>query len=149
MRKYRDCNMSYAGLKTAVRLAVEKKSFDKKEIAFAFQTAAVQHLVERTVRALEWSNSGASTCNEVRELIVCGGVASNRQLRAALRDVAEKYEVELVLPPIQYCTDNGVMIAWAAIEKIHRYGLTSLQADPKGLEVRARWPLGEYVGPER
>jgi hypothetical protein len=51
---------------------------------------------------------------------------------------AEKQGLEAVYPPPRLCTDNGVMVAWAAVERL-RKGATD---DPTDMDVRARWPLG-------
>ena len=75
-----------------------------------------------------------------RTLVVAGGVAANAAIRQRLDTVAQAHGFRLVAPPAGLCTDNGVMIAWAGIERL-RKGLTD------GLDVpaRARWPLEELT----
>jgi len=70
--------------------------------------------------------------------VVCGGVAANQEVRRRLTLAAEKQGLEAVYPPPRLCTDNGVMVAWAAVERL-RQGATD---DPTDMDVRARWPLG-------
>jgi len=74
---------------------------------------------------------------EATRLVVAGGVAANQALRAALNVVAEKHGVPLIAPPLRYCTDNAVMIAWAACERLHA-GLARDGIDHRPLP---RWPL--------
>ena len=70
------------------------------------------------------------------QLVVAGGVASNKAIRATLDTVLAKRGAELVAPPIKLCTDNGVMIAWAGAE---RFALG--MSDPLDAPARPRWPL--------
>jgi len=156
MQNRPDCNMSYAGLKTAVRLAIEKQEYSKGEIAYAFQIAAVEHLIQRTKRALSWCEKGnvagfagdttadSSVLPVVKRLVVCGGVASNQYVRQRLCDLAISKKMQVSFPHIKYCTDNGVMVAWTAIERLNRMNENFVIDNPDQLEVRARWPLGIY-----
>jgi N6-L-threonylcarbamoyladenine synthase len=66
----------------------------------------------------------------MRDLVVCGGVAANKAVRARLQDLADKEGLRAVYPPPRLCTDNGVMAAWAAIERL-RLGCSD---DPTDLE---------------
>lgn len=52
-----------------------------------------------------------------RHLVVAGGVAANQHIRSQLRELASKQGLELVVPPPRWCTDNGVMVAWAGVER--------------------------------
>ena len=71
-----------------------------------------------------------------RHLVVSGGVAANTSLRAALEKLAQKACLQFAAPPVKLCTDNGVMIAWAGIERL-RLGLTNTL----DFRARPRWPL--------
>ncbi|KAJ2385902.1 Mitochondrial tRNAs modification protein, partial [Coemansia sp. RSA 2603] len=73
---------------------------------------------------------------DVTCLVVSGGVASNLAVRGALDAVAAANGVEMVCPPPRLCTDNGVMIAWAGVERL-RLGLL----DPYTIDFIQRWPL--------
>ena len=74
----------------------------------------------------------------MKALVVGGGVAANQYFRGRLEECVKTYDMGLVTPPINLCTDNGAMIAWAGMERLQR-GLTgSLDFAP-----RPRWPLEE------
>jgi N6-L-threonylcarbamoyladenine synthase len=132
-----DCAFSFSGLKTAVRQTLENLSDpndqDIADLAASFQQAVADILVERTGRAAGIFRQGWP---QGRQLVVAGGVAANGVLRDALDGLAESSGLELVVPPARLCTDNGVMIAWAGIERLQR----GLQ-DPLDVPARARWPL--------
>lgn len=120
MQRQPNCDFSYAGLKTAVRLAVEARGGaeadlqTRADIAASFQRVAVQHLEDRVRRAASWA---AESHPAARQLVVAGGVASNAYVRARLGAVAEAAGLGLVVPPPRLCTDNGVMVAWAGVER--------------------------------
>ncbi|XP_061960643.1 probable tRNA N6-adenosine threonylcarbamoyltransferase, mitochondrial isoform X3 [Populus nigra] len=143
MKQHKDCNFSYAGLKTQVRLAIESKNMyventklllslimcsnaeipissassqdrrSRADIAASFQRVAVLHLEERCDRAIEWARKIEPS---IKHLVVSGGVASNQYVRARLDHVVKKNSLQLVCPPPKLCTDNGVMVAWTGIE---------------------------------
>ena len=73
-------------------------------------------------------------------LAVAGGVAANKTIGEGLQNLAAQHGVPLVVAPPALCTDNGVMIAWAGMERLKR-GV----ADGLDVEPRARWPLTELV----
>ena len=82
---------------------------------------------------------------QVNGLVVVGGVAANLELRKrllALLDIYaaqdEKEPMKLIFPPVKLCTDNGVMAAWAGIEKFN----LGISNNKEGQEVLAKWPLG-------
>ncbi|KAL2337516.1 hypothetical protein Fmac_011962 [Flemingia macrophylla] len=159
MKQHKDCNFSYAGLKTQVRLAIESKKIDAKipissasnedrlsraDIAASFQRIAVLHLEEKCERAIQWALKMEPS---IRHLVVSGGVASNQYVRAQLNMVVKKNGLQLVCPPPQLCTDNGVMVAWTGIEnfRMGRYDPPPPAQDPEDFvyDLRPRWPLGE------
>ena len=74
--------------------------------------------------------------------MVTGGVAANTYLRARLGEVAHRIGLRFVLPPPRLCTDNGVMVAWAGLERLS-LGLI----DDLGVAARARWPLDPSAEP--
>uniref|UniRef100_A0A0D9UZZ3 N(6)-L-threonylcarbamoyladenine synthase n=1 Tax=Leersia perrieri TaxID=77586 RepID=A0A0D9UZZ3_9ORYZ len=129
MRQHKDCNFSYAGLKTQVRLAIESRNIPadhisissateedrqlRANIAASFQRVAVLHLEERCQRAVEWALKMEPS---IKYFVVSGGVASNQYVRTHLNHIADKNGLQLVCPPPSLCTDNGVMIAWTGIE---------------------------------
>ncbi|WP_300343420.1 tRNA (adenosine(37)-N6)-threonylcarbamoyltransferase complex transferase subunit TsaD [Nesterenkonia sp.] len=101
-------NWSFSGLKTAVARAVEQfeqagRPVPTADIAASFQEAVVDVLTSKTVRA----------CREhgITSLLLGGGVAANSRLRELLAQRCEQAGVELTVPPISLCTDNGAMVA--------------------------------------
>ena len=161
LKKRQTCDFSYAGLKTAVRLtaaeALESKdAFDqenqmkvKADIAASFQKTAVQHLQERCRRAFEWASEYHP---EIKQLVVAGGVASNKYVRSNLQQVCDENEAELVCPPPHLCTDNGVMVAWAGVERLQAgMSLTQetspMDAENDWIDLKPRWPLTERRDP--
>lgn len=159
MKQHKDCNFSYAGLKTQVRLAIESKNINttiplssassedrriRADIAASFQRVAVLHLEERCERAIEWALKIEPS---VKYLVVSGGVASNQYVRSRLDQVVKKNSLQLVCPPPCLCTDNGVMVAWTGIENfcMGRFDPPPPADEPEDIvyELRPRWPLGE------
>ena len=108
------------------------------DIAASFQQAAIDCVIDRTIRALE-------SAGKVSALVVAGGVAANKAVRAALEHSRNsKYGLRFVAPPLPLCTDNAAMIAWAGIER-----LAMGQNDPLDFAPRPRWPLDEAAEPVR
>jgi N6-L-threonylcarbamoyladenine synthase len=141
------CDFSFAGLKTAVRAAADRLEADGAldraalaDLAAAFQTAVADVLRDRTRNAVALFRDRHP---EGGSLVVAGGVAANKVLRAALSDLAEEEGLPFAVPPIGLCTDNAAMIAWAGLERF-RLGLT----DPLSFKPRPRWPLTELSAPE-
>jgi N6-L-threonylcarbamoyladenine synthase len=145
-------HFSFAGLKTAVRLAAEAAApLDDQTIAdlcASFEQAVVDAVVDRTRTALRIARartSGASErvgAQEPNVLVVAGGVAANQRLRAGLTDLATRENVRLSIPPIALCTDNAAMVAWAGAEHLARNETSSLD-----FAARARWPLDADATP--
>jgi len=140
------CDFSFSGLKTAVRQAVaglggRLDTAAQSDLAAAFQAAVGDVMVDRTRRAIDQfrqRHPDGST------LVVAGGVAANRYLRARLATLAESAGLAFVAPPLRLCTDNGAMIAWAGLERF-RLG----QQDHLDFAPRPRWPLDPNATPAR
>jgi N6-L-threonylcarbamoyladenine synthase len=104
-------DFSFSGLKSAVINALHNaeqrgEKIDAKDMAASFQASVIDVLVTKTVKAAQEY--------QVRQVLLAGGVAANRGLRAELeRKMAELEGVELVVPPLSLCTDNAAMIAAA------------------------------------
>ena len=123
-------HFSFAGLKSAVLRARDAGTHSAVDIAASFQQAVVDCLLDRTRRALS-TIEGAPTA-----LVVAGGVAANRTIRAALEGLAAEHDLRFVAPPLWLCTDNAAMIGWAGAERFAA-GFT----DPLDVAARPRWPL--------
>jgi len=135
-------HFSFAGLKTAVRLAAQSAApLDDQAIAdlcACFEQAVVEAVVDRTRTALRIARQRA----EADVLVVAGGVAANQRLRGGLADLATREGVRLSIPPIALCTDNAAMVAWAGAEHLVRNNTSALD-----FAARARWPLDADATP--
>ena len=122
-------DMSFSGLKTHARNLIESQSplseQDKADISKAFEEAVVDTLLIKSKKALEEFAIG--------HLVIAGGVSANSHLRQQF-DALEK--IKVYYPPLEYCTDNGAMIAQAGCYRLMR-GETALLA----IETRSRWPI--------
>jgi N6-L-threonylcarbamoyladenine synthase len=130
------CDLSFSGLKTAVRLTAEKiaplNTQDRADLAASFQEAVVDCLEERTTKAFQMVHS------PIQHFVVAGGVAANQAIRSRLEAVCQRFGHHFIAPPIELCTDNAAMIAWVGIEKL-RLG----QQDSLDFAPRPRWPLSQ------
>ncbi|MBI1273867.1 MAG: tRNA (adenosine(37)-N6)-threonylcarbamoyltransferase complex transferase subunit TsaD [Alphaproteobacteria bacterium] len=131
------CDFSFSGLKTAVRQAFEAVPARDEgfvaDLCASLQLAIGDILVDRTENALSRTEGDGVTA-----LVVAGGVAANQALGARLTALAGARGLPCIVPPPALCTDNGVMIAWAGLERL-RLGLTGALDAP----ARPRWPLSE------
>lgn len=143
-----DCHFSFSGLKTAVRLAWEGLAEGERtpqaiaDLAAAFQAAAGDVLVDRSRRAIDRFRRLCPDAGPAPPFVVAGGVAANAALRVRLAAMAAAAGMRLVAPPVRLCTDNGVMIAWAGIERL-ALGLV----DGLDFAARPRWPLDATAEP--
>jgi tRNA N6-adenosine threonylcarbamoyltransferase len=143
-----DCDMSFSGLKTALRrardrLVGEKGGLTKQDVAdlsTGFQAAICDVLVEKSRRAMRAFLTSEKPENPA--FAVAGGVAANSAIRSGLTDLCAAEGVRFLAPPMQYCTDNAAMIAWAGLENF-RAGKT----DTLSLTARPRWPLDNKSQP--
>lgn len=132
------CDFSFSGLKTAVR--TELAGRDLTPALVADMAASLQETIAQSVcdRARHAFDLLAARGQPVTAFVCAGGVAANQTLRARLTAVAAAYGVAFAAPPVKYCTDNGVMVAWAGLENL-RLGKSSGLDTP----ARPRWPLTE------
>lgn len=136
------CDFSFSGLKTAVRNWVNKiEESDKNDLASALQDTVALILADRVEQAFTYFDRHY-TIKEKR-LVVSGGVAANSVIREKLGGVCAQNGYQLSAPPLKLCGDNGVMIAWAGIEKL-RLG----QIDTLDFKARPRWPLDPDAAPK-
>jgi N6-L-threonylcarbamoyladenine synthase len=140
------CDFSFSGLKTALRLAVEKRSgalsaSDQADLAASLQDSIVASLADRTENAIA---AFLDRYPEGKTLVVAGGVAANTALRRRLTELAVRAGLDFVAPPLSLCTDNGAMIAWAGLERLKAGLVDALDFAP-----RPRWPLDPSAAPVR
>ncbi|MCP4331380.1 MAG: tRNA (adenosine(37)-N6)-threonylcarbamoyltransferase complex transferase subunit TsaD [Gammaproteobacteria bacterium] len=123
---------SFSGLKTAVlNIVKQHQPLDdalRAEVAHAFQHAVVETLRIKCRRALEETG--------YQQLVVAGGVGANRRLRDALVQQVGEVSARVFFPALEYCTDNGAMIAYAGALR-----LAQGQSDEDVSDVLARWSL--------
>lgn len=132
----KNLDFSFSGLKTAVLTVVKNQTTniceqDKANIARAFVDAIVEVLTAKCMTALKHTG--------LKRLVIAGGVGANQQLRASLNAAAAKKHFKVFYPELEFCTDNGAMIAFA--------GAMRLQLNPDAAKrdyafnVKPRWPL--------
>jgi len=134
------CDFSFSGLKTALRLAVERRAAagalppaEVSDLAASFQASIIESLADRTAHAIALFQDRHP---DGKTLVVAGGVAANTALRQRLTALADESGLDFVAPPLALCTDNGAMIGWAGIERL-KVGLS----DGLDFAPRPRWPL--------
>ena len=130
------CNLSFAGLKTAVLKTVKnlKNDNEKYHLAASFQKTINEILYEKTKVAMQEFSGKNKNCEKI--FVIAGGVASNLTIRENLNKLAKEKKFQSIFPPINLCSDNAAMIAWAGIE---RYKINLI--DNLEFVSRARWPL--------
>ena len=132
-------DMSFAGLKTAVRRAAETEPLTdqrRADICASFQLAVADILDRRARQAMQAFRE--RTGETAPTFVAAGGVAANAMLRSRLDGAARDCGFRFVCPPMKWCTDNAAMIALAGAERLAA-GLT----DGLDAPARARWPLDE------
>ncbi len=134
MRHSGDLNFSFSGLKTAVLTLRNKhpEATAQADIAAAFQSVMVDVLAEKSMQALKQTGS--------KRLVVAGGVGANKQLRQRLLADTEKRGIQVYFPPLDLCTDNGAMIAFAGALRLHL-----AQTGAGAFNVKPRWDLQELA----
>ena len=138
-----DLDFSFSGLKTAVVTLVARKSSEsipRADIAAEFQSAIVDVLVAKSLSALDRTG--------LERLVVAGGVGANRLLRERLSEAAAKQHVAVFYPELEFCTDNGAMIAYAGARRLQA-GARGAELGPpgEGFSVRPRWDLEDLIAP--
>ncbi len=141
MQGRKEADFSLSGLKTALRLEAEKiaplSEQDVADLCASFQQAVVDVVLDRLRAGLRMFRT---QCGAPTALVAAGGVAANQAIRKVLTRIAFEIGAPLVAPPLELCTDNGAMIAWAGCERL-ALGLT----DTLDVAPRARWPLEELA----
>lgn len=137
-----DLDFSFSGLKTAVLTrmkALERQAgglseTQRADLAAATEAAIVDVLAGKAIKALKRSR--------LNRLVVAGGVGANGPLRKKLLDAVRLMNGEVFFPPLDLCTDNGAMIAYAAAMRVQA-GLVDLDVNNHSFTVRPRWELAE------
>ncbi len=125
------CDFSFSGLKTAAINTwrkLEPTAENRADVARAFEEAVVETLAIKCRRALK--------ATRLKRLVVAGGVGANRRLRERLRELAAESGGQVHYPRLEFCTDNGAMIAYAGWRR-----LAAGQREDAAIEVMPRWPL--------
>lgn len=128
-------DFSFSGLKTAAANTIHQQGQNldeqsKADIARAFEDALVDTLLIKSRRALDLTG--------FNRLVIAGGVSANKTLRRKLAQLMAERKGQVYYPRLEFCTDNGAMIAYAGM--IH---LKSSQFADLAIEVKPRWPLSE------
>ncbi|GAA0344017.1 tRNA (adenosine(37)-N6)-threonylcarbamoyltransferase complex transferase subunit TsaD [Bowmanella denitrificans] len=124
-------DFSFSGLKTFAANTIRDQGDDpqtKADIAMAFQQAVVETLVIKCRRALEQTG--------LKRLVIAGGVSANKALREALQEMTQKARGQVFYPRLEFCTDNGAMIAYAGMQR-----LKAGQHEGLSAKAKPRWPL--------
>ena len=134
-----DLSFSFSGLKTAVLTLVREHADDMSDefranAARAFQEAIVEVLVKKSLKAMKQTG--------LQQLVVAGGVGANRQLRTTLNDEARRKRFRVYYPELEFCTDNGAMIALAGCLRLQA-GTPAKTAG--SFAIQPRWPLSDLL----
>ena len=131
------CNLSFAGLKTAVLRESKKINGDVKlkyNLAASFQKTINKILYKKTKVAVEMFKE--KTKKENFQLIVAGGVAANKTIRENLTQLSNEMNFKIIYPDLKFCGDNASMIAWAGIQRFKKNLIDDLN-----ITAKSRWPL--------
>ncbi len=142
MKGRKNCNFSFSGLKTAVRIHVDKlpdgdlNRNDIADLSYAFQLKTAEILADRCKNAIKLFLDNYGNHTNSPTLVICGGVSANKTIFKKLEDLALNNKMQICAPPLYLSGDNGAMIAWAGIER-----LKSGQKDSMDFKARPRWSL--------
>lgn len=130
-------DFSFSGLKTHTLVTLENSEngeTEREDVAAGFEEAVADTLSIKAKRALQQTG--------LRRIVVAGGVSANQRLRQKLTTMAHQEGCEIHFPRLEFCGDNGAMIAYAGYLR-----LQSHQHEDLAIEVRPRWPLHELKPP--
>ena len=130
LRGRKDPDFSFSGLKTAVSgLIVNSAKKDMNDICASFQYVVGEILKERTSKALDVF----AEISDSKNFAMAGGVGANQYLRAQLESALSEKGFKLYTPPMNLCTDNGAMIAWAGLERFKSGIINNQNFAPKAV----------------
>jgi N6-L-threonylcarbamoyladenine synthase len=142
-------NFSFSGLKTAIRREIEKLTGqpynyqnshllltqqDICDISASLQRTICEILGNRFKNVLGHLEEKGSS---VHKLVIAGGVSANKYIKSFMQKISAEANIEVITPPLKLCTDNGVMIAWAGLEKF----LSGQYDKCKTLSIKSQWEL--------
>ncbi len=132
------CNLSFAGLKTAILRITKniKNEKDKYDLAASFQKTIEEILYKKSKVAFEEFKNINGDMG--KKFVVAGGVAANKKIRKILTKLCNEENFDAIFPPISLCGDNAAMIALAGLEKFKKN-----QFDDLGFPAKPRWQLDE------
>ncbi|MCU4677603.1 tRNA (adenosine(37)-N6)-threonylcarbamoyltransferase complex transferase subunit TsaD [Catenovulum sp. 2E275] len=125
-------DFSFSGLKTFAANTLRDQGDDPQtlaDIAYAFQEAAVDTLIIKCKRALKQTG--------LKRLVIAGGVSANTELRQKMAELMQSMQGEVFYPRLEFCTDNGAMIAYAGLQRLKAGQIN------QNIEIKPRWPLNE------
>jgi len=131
-----DLDFSFSGLKTAVLTVIRGADLDEQtraDLAAAIEAAIVDVLIAKALAALEQSG--------LRQLVVAGGVGANRKLRDSLSQQAARRGIRTFYPELEFCTDNGAMIAFAGAMRLQQDATKFRAPGSDDFSVKPRWDL--------
>jgi len=133
------CNLSFAGLKTAVLRESKKINSEiklKHDLAASFQNTINKILYKKTKVAIQEFKIRSK--KDKLKLVVAGGVAANKSIRENLKKLAEEMNCKVIYPDLKFCGDNAAMIAWVGIKRFKKNLI-----DDINISAKSRWPLDE------
>ena len=148
MKGRKELDFSFSGLKTAVRQHVENlpegdlKHNDIADLAYAFQHAVAEVIADRCTRAIEKFKTNYQLPTTDYRLVISGGVTANTAIRNRLETLSKEQNIQTYAPPLDLCSDNAAMIAWAGYERLIQGHTDSLD-----FKARPRWPLDPEATP--
>ncbi|MCK5374662.1 MAG: tRNA (adenosine(37)-N6)-threonylcarbamoyltransferase complex transferase subunit TsaD [Alphaproteobacteria bacterium] len=148
MKDKKNCDFSFSGLKTAVRLHVDNlpagdlEYSDIIQLSCALEVKIAEILANKSGRAMDQFIESYGPFKTSPAFVVCGGVSANQTIRQQLQNLALEHDMTFHAPPLSLSGDNGAMIAWAGLEH-----LKNGQHDPLDFQARPRWPLDPEGSP--
>ena len=139
----KNLDFSFAGLKTAVLTQTKIKTKDGSAMDDQFKADLSLAFVEAVVEVLSKKVRSAISITGCKTLVVAGGVGANVQLRAGLLALGQETQTQVLYPPLDLCTDNGAMIAFAGALKLLK--TPSLVEETLAFDVNPRWPLDQIT----
>lgn len=124
-------DFSFSGLKTFAANTIRAEGNDPQtqaNIAYAFQEAVVDTLAIKCRRAVKQTG--------LKRLVIAGGVSANKMLREQLEAMMKKVHGKVYYPRLEFCTDNGAMIAYAGLQRLRAGQSSDLSA-----QAKPRWSL--------